>query len=297
MNRLYSLLGLAAVIVASTGAPAYADRIGPVVARPVDQVIQAEVIVVGKVADLEKDLVRAAQSPGGPKVGYQVATVKITEGLAGAKGVTHVRVGFVPAPAQPNGFEGKGRRLPNYAVSQNLTSGQEGCLFLRKHPEEDFYVQTPNGTIIDKSRQNYDKELERIKRYVKAIEDPMASLKAKETIDRQTAACLLVIKYRSYPPVASPKAQVKQEAIPAEESKLILQTLAEMEWGKFDPNGVANLSNVFYLLNLTPNDGFKQPRARGGEDFNKIMSEAVGRWMKESASKYTIRRYTVSPGK
>src|SRR5262249_32960179 len=62
------------------------------------RVAAADVAVVGKVIAVEEKPAMAAQFPGQPKVEYRVVVVQIADGLAGTQGMTHVRVGFVPAP-------------------------------------------------------------------------------------------------------------------------------------------------------------------------------------------------------
>ena len=204
------------------------------------QTLEANVIIVGKVADLEKELVNTSlnEFPNSPKFDFQVATIKISDNLLGAKGLTTIRVGWqhaaavapvneVPPPVRPNlrptirPFRG--------AQIVALSEGQEGCFFLKKHHEADFYILVPNGRPIEKKAENFATELDQVKKIVKVFESPVAALKAKEAADRQLAANVLVRKYRMG--VASVNGQpAKQEEISAEESKLILQIISEMEW-------------------------------------------------------------------
>jgi len=63
---------------------------------PTDQTLRADIIVVGKVTAIEPNAVLVERRPGADKVAHMVATIRIDESLLGAKGLTHVRVGFVP---------------------------------------------------------------------------------------------------------------------------------------------------------------------------------------------------------
>src|SRR5262245_6716279 len=71
---------------------------------PISQrVAQAPVVVVGKVTAIEDKTVSATPYPGvKEKSEYHVAVVKIEDALVGAKGLTHIKVGFlVPKPPRP----------------------------------------------------------------------------------------------------------------------------------------------------------------------------------------------------
>src|SRR5437763_10625695 len=57
----------------------------------------ADCVVVGKVVSIEEKTVKAPRFPGDKEQGeYQVAVIQVDEALRGAKGLTHVRVGFFP---------------------------------------------------------------------------------------------------------------------------------------------------------------------------------------------------------
>ena len=68
---------------------------------PFEQTSVADLIVVGKVTDIESQPVLASPAKGAPKVGHLVATIRIEENLLAARGLTHVRVGFVPETPSP----------------------------------------------------------------------------------------------------------------------------------------------------------------------------------------------------
>src|SRR5580700_3322100 len=62
------------------------------------QVATSDVSVIGKVESLQEKTVKAKHfQPGvNTEVEYQIAVVKIDEGLVGAKGLTHIQVAYIP---------------------------------------------------------------------------------------------------------------------------------------------------------------------------------------------------------
>src|SRR5262245_47535300 len=76
--------------------------------------IYAEVVVLGKVSEIEKDTYEGPAYPNAPKdqkTTYKVAVVKIEDPLIGARGLTQLRVGFL-ADASPAGAVPPGEGLP-----------------------------------------------------------------------------------------------------------------------------------------------------------------------------------------
>ncbi|MCE9532681.1 MAG: hypothetical protein K8T89_16410 [Planctomycetes bacterium] len=299
-----SVAALAITVLLTNVAPAKALRVAIPNRNPAQQAMTAEAVVVGKVTEIEKEVTKASLFPGAKdKVDYQVAVLKISESVLGAKGLTTIRVGTqvgALAPVQPNvPPNGQIRIRPAIAPfpqpQVSLTEGQEGCFFLTKHHDGDFYVLQQGGLPLDKKAADFDKQLDSVKKLLKAFEDPKTALQAKDAADRQFAACMLVQKYRQYPQITmpTPTTKVVQEPIDAEVSKLILKTLSEMDWANIDPSG-ANLQNTFYQLGLQPKDGWVQPKFVQGQDFNKMMGAAVKKWMTENADKYRIQRQVVS---
>ena len=305
MRRLPFLgaaLTAAAVLVAAADAKAL--RIAIPNLSPTQRTIQADTIVVGKVTGLEKELVEATQYPGAPqKIGFQIATIKIDQTLAGAKGLTVLRVGFQPAPnvqpvpPQPGGPVRPFIR-PRPFMQVTLQAGQEGCFFLRKHHDGEFYVIVPNAQPLDKKADTFQKDLDAVKRTLKVVDDPMTALKSKDAADRAFAATTLVQKYRQMPPTYDGK-PARTEPVPAEESKLILKAIGEMEWNTpFNvQTGTMPPQNLFFMLGVTPEDGWKQPAFNGQGDFNKVMQEAIHNWLKANGDKYRIQRYAASAAK
>src|SRR6266849_6996733 len=108
----------------------------PLVAPPVPKrVALADLVVVGKLTAIEDDLVDASpllKIPGVSKnVSYRVAVVTIDSVLLGGKkDETKVRVGvFQPAKKA-------GEDRPARSPKVQFVVDQQGCFFLRKHPDE-----------------------------------------------------------------------------------------------------------------------------------------------------------------
>jgi hypothetical protein len=309
-----TLIGLALF-----GSPATAQA-KKLVATPVSQkpsalVGQVDVVVIGKVIDVEKDAVEATQYRGAPKdqkVSYKIAVVKIEDGIVGGKGLTQFRVGFpadaaaTPAPVPPGvgpGVAGGGLRRPLGRAPLALTAGQEGCFLLTQHHEADFYVLAGNGTaLLNKKDENYEKQLDEVKKLAKALDDPVAALKAKELSDRFLAARVLLQKYQTPRRPGKPGAPAR-EPIPDEENKLIVSVLTALPWNSKDPAPVGpggdippSRSAIWPLINPVE-VGFKQPvfgpQVPGDPpvDYNKVMDEATTKFLKENGEKIKIRRY------
>jgi hypothetical protein len=303
MNRLSCLgvAGLACTILLTAVAPAKALRIAVPVSNPTQQAMTSEVIIVGKVTEVEKEMAQATQFPGQPeKVSYHIGVIKINEGLLGAKGLTTIRVGFLPVPkfdgpvGTPRGPATRPIGRPFPAQQATLSAGQEGCFFLNKHYDGDFYVMQQFSLPLDKKVADFDKQLEAVKKVLKTIEDPMSGLKAKDVADRQMAAHVMIQKYRQYPPNATK--QPKQEDISAEQSKLILLIMSEMEWNKFDPKTGVSLPNMFGMLGIQQGqNGFSPPQPQPNQPFDpNSYGQYVQKWLKDNAGKYRIQKWVAS---
>jgi hypothetical protein len=255
------------------------------------QAIQADVIVVGKVTEVEKEMARATPFPGSKdQVEFHVGVVKISQKILGAKGLTTVRVGWQQVAPIPIG--GPIRRPP---IRQPiaLTEGLEGCFLLNKHHDGDFYVLAQWGQPVDKKAADFNTQLETVKKVVKIFDDPTSALKAKDVAERQFAAAVLLQKYRMYPQYVV--GEPKQQEISAELSKLIMQTIGEGDWTKFEQKDGIPLGpqNLFGMLAIQPGkDGFNPPMFKPGQqDFAKVYADYVTKWIKDNAENYRIKRY------
>jgi hypothetical protein len=275
------LAGLACLtVLALTAATVQATMI---MAQPVPlRVASADLIVVGKVTGFADKTVPAERFKGDKAV-YQIAKVKVEEVLLGKKGLKEVKVAYVPTTRGPGG----GPRILPYA-GPSLAVGQEACLLLTKHPKKDFYTLTNVHSIINKQvggkpNPSFKTDVAEIKRCVKLLANPKASLKSKDAKDRMTTAAMLVSRYRTQK-VFRP--MPKTEEINAAESKLILEALSKADWKPaVGPNYQLSAQGVFMRLGLTPKDDWHQPK-----NF-KEMPEEAKKWLKANAGKYRIKRF------
>jgi hypothetical protein len=264
-----------------------AIRISPLPER----VAQADCVATGKLGKVEDKNVKAASiyDPK-TKVEYQVLPLTIDAGVVGVKkDAKTIRVAFMPP--MDNGRGGRGPIIrPGRPQPLVLQKDMEGCFFLTKHPTEDFYVASNFMDFINKKdNANYDKDLKEIKRIGKMLAEPMKGLKAKDAKERAETATLLVFRYRSYKFGAA-----KTEAIPADESKLILQGLAEGDFTKlFSANQNEILpSAAFQRLGLSDKDGWKPTF----QNYQTEFPPAAKAWLKENAGKYRIQRFVADKG-
>jgi hypothetical protein len=254
------IYSLAVTVTALTAIPAAAKVIAP--APVYDRVARADVIVAGKVDSIEeKNVVLPDKSE------MQIAVVKISDPILNAKGLTHIRVGFHP---------GDNPRFPHL----KLTAGQEVCLFLTQKTGQTFYVAPMYFDVVDKKGGNYEKEVAEAQRCAKLLADADASLKSKDADERLLTLSMLLTRY------GTPKeGQTKREAIDAGQSKLILQALADADWGKQQQYGQPSPQAAFARLGLTQKEGWTPPA-----DF-KEFPEAAKKWLKDNAEKHKIQKY------
>jgi len=287
MFRVLSLASVAALVLV---APVEAKRVMRLF-TPVEKLVRADVVAVGKVTALEKDLVTAAPLPGAAeKLTYKIAVLKVENGLYGTANITHVKVGFIPpAPVDPAPVPVRPVRGGFQQV--NLTAGQEGLFYLTKHHSGEFYVINPLMAPTEAAADGFKDQVALVKKGVAVLADPMKALKADKADDRFFAANVLVTKYRTYPEGGG---EVENVKVPADESKLILKALAEGNW-KSDPNApqAFNAYQSFGQLGLTDKDGWAVPAVKPGEDFIETTKEAFAAWVAGAGKDYQIEKMVV----
>jgi len=246
---------------------------------PVQRAAAAQTVVIGKVVSIEEKTVTAKRFPNDPdKAEYKVAVVKIDDAVLGAKGLTHVRVGFISATVDPNV---KIRR----PLPVQLKKDDEVLLFLQPHFEANFQIAPYyyDGIFKKQDEKGFEKIAADVKRAGKLLSDPQAALTSKDAKDRADAAMLLIVHYRSGRAVQQ---KVKEEPIDAQESKLILEALAAADWGDGQFRWeTLTPAMAFASLNLTAKDGWVQP-----QDL-KQFPDAAKKWLKENAGKYRIKQW------
>jgi hypothetical protein len=275
-----------ALLIAATPARALVILPPPVPIR----VAQASTVVVGKVEKIEDKTVSAKRYPNDTDKGeYQIAVIKITDPVLGAKGLTHVRVGVLPPPpVRPGGV-----RPPIGNKPVTFTKDQEVLLFLQPHFDGNFLNAPAFFDAVDKQgNANFEKEIAEAKQSAKLLADPAAGLKSDKQEDRYLTAAMLITQYRSKR-IGAP--EPKTEAVDAETSKQILNTLAEANWKAPNVgNPRMNPQNLFNQLDVTAKDGFTPPMkevmGKQQVDYQKL-PDAIQQWLKDNAGKYRIQKY------
>ncbi len=280
--RRFLLGGLVATLALGvTATPARALRVA-VMAPPstTTKVIQADMVVVGKVVGIDADTVDLEVYPGQPKVAHSVANVKIESGMFGVKNVTHVKIAFVKAEQPGGGGPGGGPgnrfvRPGGFGLAQyNPAEGNEGVFFLQKHPGSDnYYSVTAGHTPVLSADPNYKTELANVKAMLSTFTDPVKALSAEKDEDRLANALSLAHKYRISPAV-NPTGLLDETPVPAEQTKLFLKVLTDLDWTKH-----ANAPRLADSLGLMPgNYGIPRVTAGDGEDPMAARQKAFKAW-------------------
>jgi hypothetical protein len=275
----------AALLIAATPARALVILPPPVALR----VAQATTVVVGKVESIEDKTVSAKRFPNDTdKAEYQIAVIKITDPILGAKDVTHVRVGFLPPPPVRPGV-----RPPIGNKPVTFTKDQEVLVFLTPHFDGNFLTAPAFYDAVDKQgNANFEKEVAEAKAAAKLLADPKAGLKSDKQDDRYLTAAMLITQYRSKR-IGAP--EPKTEAADAETSKLVLTALAEANWkGPIVGNPRLSPQNLFNQLGVTDKDGFTPPKkevmGQKQVDYQQL-PEYTQQWLKDNAGKYRLQRF------
>jgi hypothetical protein len=277
VEKRFSLALLLAIAFVAFPLTTHAKIAVPQTPHPAIRVGTAECIIVGKVTSIEDKSVDALPFPGATeKAPYTVAVVKVDDAILGAKGLTHVRVGFRPP---------QGERFRPFTFQ--LEKDQEVCLVLQSHHDQSFYTSSFFFDAIDKKKnaEQYDKDVAALKKFSKLLADPKPGLTSKNAQERLETAAMLVAKYRTQRPGTMPKT----EALDAEESKQILKILADADWRMHalgHTNDIQPLQ-VFQSLGLTDKDGWTPPK-----DFAEFRP-AAQKWLKDNAEKYRIQRFVL----
>ena len=269
---------LAAFAVLALALPARADRVAPVVS-PVERALRVPVVVVGKVTAVEKDAVDAPLYPGAPqKVAHKIAVVKVGTALAGADGVTHLKVGFVTADA-------KLRRGPD---NPELKADQEWLFFLTKNASGDFYAIPYMTPPVESSAKDYKAQVAAVTKALAAVADPAKALAAEKAEDRYAAALAIAYKFRT--PLEGSGGAVEQVTLTAEESRPLLKALAAGSWKGEAGEPALNGYQAFASLGLGAADGWTPPAAVAGTDFAETTRAAFIKWLDGPGKDYRVKK-------
>ena len=294
MRRILLPAVVAAMALGASVSPAYALRIAA--PMPGQMAVTAEVVVTGKVTAIEKELVEAPSPYAGAKdkQNYKIAVVKVETGLSGADKLKEIKVGVFqpPKPKAPVGKPVPIRPPGGPAAAVELKEGQQLLFFLTKHPSADFYLMPGFDAPVDITTDAGKKTLEEVKKVTTVLADPMKALKSDKAEVRGEAAAVMVMKYRAYPQFGG---QTEQVAIGADESKLILNALAEGEWKVARFGGSPNAFTAFNSLGLTEKDGWIAPvigtiPGQPAPDYAAVYKDAFTKWLAGAGKGYQIKK-------
>lgn len=267
-------LAVTALLLVSRPASAYVGA--PPLWR---QLATSDCALLGRVEAYEES-VRATLYPGGgPQQTFHVALVRITAPIWNTAGLTHVRVGFLAEA---------GTRTPRW-----VSVGHEVCLILERHHDEPFFV--PNGwaeSAAVKEEQDavhYALHVLALQCWGAVLENPDRSLRSSNGEERLHAAALLLARYRSYPRHQGTKAA--SEPIPAEQSRLILESLAKADWTRPFPSDQIEPFGVFTMSFLNLQDKDNWPPKDFKHQKGMFSVPAVRSWLDTNAATYRIERY------
>lgn len=241
------------------------------------QLAAADCVVVGRLVAIEEKVETPQEFNPTAKVNWHVGLVKISDPVWNARGLTHVRIGFL-AP-------GNGQR----SLSAEYQS-KDTCFILKRHPTEPFFM--PNGWnegvfSSDRDADQFRKWVAVLKRYGSLLQDPQAGLRSKDADDRLTAAALLLARYSAARNLGKAS---RPEPIPADESRLILETILKADWNKREGNW-ENILPFDLATSLCLTDKDNWPPAAFKHQKGIITKEATKKWLEENVGGYRIQRY------
>jgi hypothetical protein len=267
MSVALALVGVGA-LVSSVQALMIAIPPGP------QKFLNAGAVVVGRVTGMEPTDVDL----NGAK--YRVAVLQVSEVVTGVKADTKsIRIGFIVPNEDP-----KAPRISRPPVQVQV--GQDGLFILSKFSNADMYMAPGFGFFVPAAANNFKSEIADAKKAAAISQDPVAAIKSKDARDQMFGLQVLVNKYRSVPAGLNVQT-AKQEPIDAEESKLILKTIAAADWKTPQRFGAVSPIQVWMQLGITAKDGWTQPK-----QFNQIQfGESVQEWVRANGETYRIQRF------
>jgi hypothetical protein len=274
MLRPFRRLGVLIVVLLAAPLQAGFPTIPPPLAQ---RVAVSDLVVRGKVTGVDEGPVQAyplVKVAGGARVEFRVATVRVESVIAGSGKVEDIRVAYLTPPPPRN-------------TPIALREGETGCYFLRRHPEEPFYViSTPWDFLDGTKKETFAKALATVKRCAALLADPGPGLRSKDADERLLTAAVLIYRYRT--PRFVYKGAPQTKPIDAEQSRLILKILCEGELEPPEDDEPFTRLTLFFRLNLTAKDGWVPPRAL------QEVPTAARKWLEDNAATYRIQQYVAA---
>ena len=230
------------------------------------RIASADVVFVGKVTGFGDKMVPADLEKGDDRQ-MQIANVEVSQTLLGQVG-KKVQVGFFPAMGRRPGLQ--------------LEPNDEALFLVRQHPKRKntYVAEMYYSAVREKDNPQFKAQIEEAKSAAKLLANPLMGLKSKDADERYLTAAVLITRYRR----ATPEA--KLETVPAVESKLILEALAEADWQGRNPKFfLVPPRGLFGQLGITEKDGWIPPMNFAEYDIQ------AKKWLKANAEKFKLQRY------
>jgi hypothetical protein len=274
-----------AVLVAVFGLPTTvaAKRGIPPIVTPVDHLLVADVVILGKVTDVKHYSDSADPDD-------TIAVIKVETILLGASNLTEVKVRFLktvkPAKQIRTTYD-----EPSDVV---LHAGDEGVFFLSKHYRGKYFLINPTCKPILTTESDYKHQVALMTTGVLALSDSMKALRAEKAADRVFAAHVLLARYRRHPP-----GEFETTKLSATESRAILKALSEADWLRDHTPTAPNGYDSFKLLSLSEEDGWENPAVLDEDDgdarINKVKA-AFAKWVDGAGKDYLITKVVPKKG-
>ena len=279
-----AIVALLALLTICPDAPALRKSFAPL--GIAQQMMQSDVVLVGKVTGFEKECTEIRVNPNDKETtSYTVAIVKVETAILGIKNTTQIKVGFIrrAEPVNERFFDEESQR------NLNLDENGEYLLILQKHPAGGFYTYI---YATPPSKLPAEAELAEAKLVAATLADPMKALKAEKAQDRAFAAIVLLMNYRK----SAGKGEVDLVPIDAAENAAILKAIAE---GDFTVaiTGYTTLSSAYQMLGFSGGDGWTHPTTKPGENHNLVMQKAFQEWLAGPGAKFRFQKYVLKAKK
>ncbi|MFM7150747.1 MAG: hypothetical protein ACKO23_12975, partial [Gemmataceae bacterium] len=140
--------------------------------------------------------------------------------------------------------------------------------------------------VQKKDNPDFTRQVDEIRRCVKLLKNSSQVLKGTDRDNRYLMTAMLITRYRTVR-----TGMEKQVPIPAEESKLLLETLADADWtgNTAGQTGYVAPLGLFHRLGVTDRDGWNPPK-----EFAQFPDQAK-KWLRDNAGTYQIKRFAQEP--
>jgi hypothetical protein len=248
----------------------------PTIPPPLAQrVAVSDLVVLGNLTAMDAEPVQASpffKFAAAPKMTFRVGTLRVESVVSGNGKAGELRVGYAMPP-------------PPAKAPASWKGDEEGCFFLRKHPEGAFHVILTPWDFLDatKKKEAYEKDVAVVRHCARLLADPGPGLRSKDADERLLAAAVVIFHCRT--PRYVYKGAPRTESLDAEQSRLVLKILNDGELEPAELDEPFTRLTLFFSMNLGRKDGWVPPRAL------REVPGAARKWLEENADTYRIPKY------